>query len=175
MDLSWRHDLWLGRLPSSPLDEGRVELLVLRPPGCPNERETPERVRLTEQGLEGDRWSVDPEAEDGTQVSLINAHLARAVVGDETRLPLTGDNLHVDLDLTEANLPVGTVLEVGDALLQVSEVPHRPCHKFHERFGVTNVKRVQRANRTGRRGRGVLCRVIQAGEVSVGDWIRVRR
>ncbi len=170
-DLSIRHDLWLSRLPRSPVDEGPVALLVVRPPGEHGQRLTPDTIELGEDGVVGDKWVSDPEAPDGTQVSLMNVHMARAVAGDDPAL--TGDNLHVDLDLSEQNLPVGTRLEVGSAVLVVSEVPHRPCRSFHARFGVKAVKRVGRADRTGRRGRGVLCRVAQPGEVRVGDVIRV--
>ena len=176
MDLSWRYDRWYRRLPSSPRDEGRVERLVLRVPGEEGTRETPDRAQVEAQGLVGDKWSSDPEAPDGTQVSLINVNVARAVAeGDDARSPLCGDNLHVDLDLSEQNLPVGARLEVGSVVLEVSEVPHRPCRSFLARFGATNAKRVARAGRQGLRGRGVLCRVLQPGEVRVGDAIRVRR
>lgn len=173
LDLSRRHDLWLARLPHSPRDEGRIEVLVVRPPGTEGVRETPARAELVADGLIGDKWVTDPEAPDGTQVSLINVHMARAIAGK--RAALSGDNLHVDLDLSEENLPVGTRLEIGSAVLVVSEVPHRPCRSFLERFGAAAAKRVARAGRTGLRGRGVLCRVGQPGVVEVGDVIRVVR
>ena len=173
LDLSRRHDLWLARVPTSPQDEGRVEALVVRPPGAPGERRSVERIELTEDGVVGDKWVDDDEAPDGTQVSIMNTHMARAVAGD--RADLIGDNLRVDLDLSEANLPVGTKLEVGTAVLVVSEVPHRPCKSFHDRFGAKAAKRIARSNRTGKRGRGVLCRVARPGVVSVGDVMRVVR
>lgn len=174
MDLSFRHDLWLSRLPSSPRDDGRVELLVLRP--GPGERSTPDRVEITEHGLEGDRWQSDDEAPDGSQVSLMNVHVLRAVAdGDDARMPLSGDNLIVDLDLGEDALPTGSRLTIGDVELEVSEVPHRPCASFHERFGKQAAQRVARGSRTGRRTRGVLCRVVRPGRVAVGDRIRVER
>ena len=102
----------------------------------------------------------------------MNVHVLRAVcAGDESRMALSGDNLHVDLDLSEENLPAGTLLEIGTARLRVSETPHRPCKKFVERFGATAAKRIARANRVGRRGRGVLCTVVQDGKVCRGDPI----
>ena len=90
-------------------------------------------------------------------------------------MPLSGDNLEVDLDLTEANLPVGTRLTIGSAQLEVSADPHRPCKKFHERYGASAVKKVARANKRGRRGRGLLASVLSAGEIRAGDVIRVER
>lgn len=170
LDLSRRHDWWHARLPRSPRDEGTVELVVVRPPGEPGRRETPQRVEVRQDGLAGDKWSADPEAPDGSQVSLMNVHVARSVAGEHPHR--IGDNLLVDLELSEENLPVGTRLEVGDVQLVVSEVPHRPCRSFHDRFGATAAKRVARANRRGRRGRGVLCRVAREGTIRRGDRIR---
>lgn len=178
MDLSWRFDRWWDQLPRSPRDVGAVVGLVLRPPGLgTGARERVETLRVTvEGGVEGDRWSVDEERLGADHVSLINVHVLASVAGDDPdRRALSGDNLHVDLDLTEENLPVGTLLEVGSAVLEVSSQPHQPCAKFHERYGETAVKRVLRANRRGRRGRGVLCTVHRAGELRVGDRIHVVR
>lgn len=178
MDLSFRHDLWWRRLPASPDDDGSVTRIVLRPRGAaPGTRTQPDRVRVDPaQGLVGDRWLDEPERSRDNQVSLINSRVALALArGSEERAARIGDNLHVDLCLTEANLPVGTRLHIGGAVLEVSPQPHRPCGKFHALLGATAAKRVARANRRGLRGRGVLCRVVQAGEISLGAGIRVER
>ena len=152
--------------------------IVLRPRGAEaGTRTSPERIEvIPEQGIVGDRWLDEPERTLDNQVSLINSRVALALAGgDPERATRTGDNLHVDLCLSEANLPVGTRLCVGGAVLEVSPEPHRPCGRFHERLGAAAAKRVARANRRGLRGRGVLCRVVQAGEISRGDPIRVER
>jgi len=178
MDFSFRHDLWWRRLPSSPKDRGRVVGLVVRTGEAgAGGRETPAAIRVEPgAGVVGDSFARHPKAPEGAQVSLINAHVLRSLAGaDPRRAALAGDNLQVDLDLSEANLPVGTRLGVGGAWLEVSEVPHRPCRSFAERFGVLAARRVARANRMGRRGRGVLCRVVAGGEIRVGDTIEVRR
>ncbi len=174
-DFSWRFDAWFDSLPPSPRDVGRVEGCVLRT--GPGRRATPTSVRLIEgRGVEGDAWPTHPHSLPENQVALINVHVLRSVAGaDPQRMALSGDNLHVDLDLGEANLPVGSTLELGDALLRVTALPHRPCGKFVERFGATAAKRVARALRVGRRGRGVLCEVVRGGMVTVGDSIRVTR
>ena len=174
MDLSFRFDWWYARLPASPRDEGKVVRLVRRP--AYDRRETPESIRVSpERGVEEDRWDTDPHKRSGNQVSLINVHVLRSLANGEERMALSGDNLQVDLDLTEANLPVGTRLAIGSALLEVSADPHRPCKKFHERYGASAVKKVARANKIGRRGRGLLASVLRAGEIRVGDAIRVER
>lgn len=177
MDLSFRHDLWWARLPRSPLDHGRVAGLVRRPPGGrAGEREKLDELELSvEQGVLGDRWQGDPDATPGMQVSLINIGVLSSLAPREQDRPQSGDNLWVDLDLSENNLPVGSRLAMGSCILEVSEVPHRPCTAFHVRFGKTAAQRVARANRRGLRGRGVLCRVVQGGRVSSGDSISVTR
>jgi MOSC domain-containing protein YiiM len=121
-------------------------------------------------------------------VSLINVHVLRTLVAEAPRSTaagadpesellergaLSGDNLQVDLAVDEASLPEGSLLEVGTAVLRVSPVVHRPCAHFVDRLGATAAKKVARGLRTGRRGRGVLCEVVRAGEVRVGDRIRV--
>ena len=174
MDLSFRHDLWWARLPRSPGDAGRIELCVVRP-------ERGQRVVVSELiveaglGVVGDRWRADPERTPGTEVALINAHVARSVARDVTHAGQTGDNLHVDLNLSEANLPVGTRLLCDGVVLEVSPAIHRPCRTFHDRFGKTAAQRVARANRRGLRGRGVLCSVLAGGVLRTGALLTVAR
>ena len=174
MDFSFRFDLWYALLPASPRDDGRVVRCVIRP--AHDQRTTPAAIRVSpERGVETDRWDSDAARRPGNQVSLINVHVLRSLAGDEERMALSGDNLHVDLELSESNLPVGTRLSIGSALLEISADPHRPCKKFHQRFGANAVKKVVRASKKGRRGRGVLATVLRAGEIRVGDAIRVER
>lgn len=178
MDLSFRHDLWFLGLTASPKQEGVLRGIVIRPAELGSGgRRILERVELTpEEGLVGDRWATDESKLGQDQVSLINIHVLESLAGrDPQEKARSGDNLQVDLDLSEENLPPGTRLELGTALLEVSPQPHTPCQLFHERYGATGVKRVARANRRGRRGRGVLCMVVRAGEAKVGDAIRVVR
>jgi len=177
LDLSFRFDGWWSALPKSPRDSGRVERLVIRPRhGAPAERETPDTIELKPgEGILGDRWIDDEAGSEGTQVSLINIHVLRSLATDEDQGLLSGDNLQVDLDLTEANLPIGSQLEIGSAILEVSDAIHRPCDRFVERFSAGAAKKVARAGRKARRGRGVLCTIAKGGSIRVGDEIRVVR
>jgi MOSC domain-containing protein YiiM len=176
MDLSARFDRWFEKLPASPRDVGRLHRIVVRPPGAEGRRETPESVEATpEGGLVGDKWSTVEPVLVEAQVSLINTHVLRSLAGDEERMALSGDNLQVDLDLTEENLPPGSRLTIGTVTLEVTPLPHTPCASFLERFGKRAAKRVARATRVGRRGRGVLCRVVTAGAMRRGDEVRVER
>ena len=78
----------------------------------------------------------------------MNARVVGLVAGDRDRWALAGDQLYVDLDLRHANLPPGTRLQVGSAILEVSDLPHTGCGKFTARFGSAairfiNAKRIE--------------------------------
>jgi MOSC domain-containing protein YiiM len=175
LDLSFRFDGWFKRLPASPRDVGSVCRCVQRT--GPGQRATPERVQVAPgRGVIGDAWQTHEHSLPDNEIALVNVHVITSLAdGDATRTPLSGDNFHVDLELSEENLPPGTRLHVGEAVLVVSDTPHRPCEKFVQRFGVTAAKKVARADRRGRRGRGVLCTVERGGWIAVGDEIRVER
>lgn len=176
VDLSFRFDLWHARLPRSPRDVGRVEACVVRP--AENQRRVADALEVrVGAGSVGDSWSTHEYDAEGNQVSLVNVHVLRSLAGDDLeRRALSGDNLQVDLDLSEASLPVGSRLHVGEeVVLEVSPVIHRPCEKFHDRYGKSAAQKVARANRRGKRGRGVLCSVAHGGTIRVGDAIRVER
>lgn len=175
MDVSFRFERWFEGLAASPRDRGRVVRCVLRT--GPGQRALPESIEIAaERGVAGDHWGRYHYDEPGNAVSLVNVHVIESLAGgDAQKAALSGDNLQVDLELSLENLPVGTELELGTALLRVSALEHRPCLKFVRRFGPVAAKQVGRANRIGRRGRGVLCEVVRGGTVRVGDAIVVRR
>jgi hypothetical protein len=165
----------------SPTDAGRVELIACRP--RTGERRTLERAELhREQGLVGDNWKTrgsrqtgDGSAHPDMQLNLMNARVIDAVAGDRARWPLAGDQLYVDLDLSETNLPAGTRLELGTALIEITAVPHLGCKKFHTRFGLDALKFVNRPDRRSLRLRGVNARIVRSGVVRVGDTVRRQR
>ena len=140
-------------------------------------RSAPAAIELSlEGGIAGDQWATDKNRVSGNQVSLINVHVVDSLSGNDTQKALlAGDNLHVDLDLSELSLPVGSTLTIGDVVLEVSDVPHRPCRSFHERFGANGAKKVARATRVGKRGRGVMTRILRGGTIHVDDTIHVKR
>ena len=104
-------------------------------------------------------------------LTLMNVRTAGLVAGDLDRRPLAGDQLFVDLNLGEDNLPPGTQLELGSAVIEVTEIPHTGCGKFIARFGIEAQKFVN--SDVGRKFnlRGINARVIVGGEVRVGDTI----
>jgi hypothetical protein len=161
---------------SSPRDHGRVELITRRPEV--DARETVEEATLDpERGLIGDNWETKPSLATGwpnplAQLTLMNARAAALVAGeDRERWALAGDQLFVDLDLSYANLPPGTRLSVGDAIIEITEEPHRGCGKFSARFGLDNLKLVN--SKVGRELnlRGVNASVVSGGTVRRGDEI----
>ncbi len=161
----------LRRLPPAPADEGTVALVVARP--ATGQRITPERCRLSpSSGVDGDRWSARPNPNPLNQVTVMRADAAE-VFADGQPLSLFGDNLLIHLDLHENNLPAGTVVRVGTALCEVTPLPHTGCGKFAARFGADARSVTDAAEFRAWRLRGIHLRVLDAGEVGVGDVVRV--
>jgi len=167
----------LSHVRDSPSDRGLLVLVVRRP--ATGARELPAEAMLdTAAGLVGDNWLVrgssgtpDGSADPQRQVTVMNARLAELVAGGTDRMPLAGDQLYVDFDISVDNLPPGTLLAVGEALLEVSDVPHLGCAKFVERFGGDAMRFVN--SRVGRqlRLRGMNARVLQRGIVRPHDAV----
>jgi len=162
----------LAEVRRSPADAGVVELVVARPEV--GVRDVLEEGTLDlEKGLVGDNWGVRHEtAEYDRQLNVINARLSRLVAIEPERQPLAGDQLHVDLDLSIGNLPPGTRLALGSAVIEVSETPHTGCSKFVERFGREAMRFVNSPLGRELRLRGMCARVVVAGTVRPGDPIR---
>jgi MOSC domain-containing protein YiiM len=161
----------------SPKDLGILKAIVIRP-------ESDARLSLAEcelspeLGVHGDNWAKgcwmslpDGRPHPDVQVTLMNARAIALIAQEEACWPLAGDNLLVDLDLSEDNLPPGTRLAVGSTLLEITEVPHKGCRKFAARFGVDATRFVN--SRTGLRLhlRGIYARIVERGTVAVGDAV----
>ena len=162
----------------APADRGRVELIVRRP--AENEREVVAVGALDRRdGLVGDTWRArsDPPTPDGwpdgdMQLTLMSSRVARLVAVRADRWQLAGDQLFVDLDLSEANLPPATRLELGSAVIEITDEPHLGCAKFGARFGRDALRFVNSATGRELRLRGVNAKVVVAGTVRTGDGIR---
>ena len=117
------------------------------------------------------------ETEDGrphpdVQVCIMNSRVIQLIARDRARWPLAGDNLFVDLELRPENLPPGTRLSVGSAVLEITAVPHNGCATFVEHFGRDAVRFVNSADGKARRLRGIYARVARDGEIAVGDRLK---
>ncbi len=158
----------LDHIRQSPRDAGVVEQIVRRPQS--GEREVLDQAELsTTDGLVGDRWAARGRLDPDTQVNIMNARVIALVAGEKDRWSLAGDQLFVDLDLSEENLPIGSRIAIGSAIVEVTAPPHTGCSKFASRFGMDARDFVNA--RKNLRLRGINARVIQAGTIRVGDRV----
>jgi len=168
----------LGYVAAASSDVGTLELIVRRPADL--ERELLGEGELSlELGLVGDLWAERPSSKTGApnpeaQVTVMSARAAALMAGSEDHeaWAQAGDQLYVDLDLSEANMPAGSRLEIGKAVLEVTADPHLGCGKFIKRFGVEALKLVNSDEGRALRLRGVNARVVVAGRVARGDAVR---
>jgi hypothetical protein len=162
----------------SPRDNGLLKLIVRRPDV--DEREVIDEGELdTVDGLVGDTWKTrgsshtpDGSANVNAQITVMNARCIALLAQDAERWSLAGDQLYIDLDLSDDNIPPGTRLAIGSAIIEVSAQPHSGCKKFSSRFGVEAMKFVNSAEGKRLRLRGINTRVVQAGMIHAGDVIR---
>ena len=161
----------MNQAEQSPQDHGVLEHIVLRLPD--EQRATPQEAEVSpDGGLEGDRWARPNSPNPGAQISVMNSRFLKIVAGDDTRMPLAGDNLLVDLDLSEENLPTGTQLQIGTATFEVTDIPHTGCQKFERRYGKDALEFVNGEAYKSQRLRGLFIRTTQAGKIQAGDAIR---
>jgi len=167
----------LDGIREAPADGGVLEMIVRRP--AVGVRETLEEGELDPVvGLVGDTWSsrgsrrtADGSPHPAMQINVMSARVVALLAQDRSSWPLAGDQLFVDLDLSEANLPAGTRLAIGDAVIEVTAEPHTGCGKFAARFGVDATKFVNAAERRPLNLRGINARVIQRGAIRRGDRV----
>ena len=163
---------------ASPKDNGVLEMIVRRP--AANKRELIDRGVLDiENGLVGDNWLTrgSSRTDNGLghpemQLNLMNYRFALLIAGNRERVPLAGDQLFVDLDLSEENVPPGTRLTIGETTVEVTTIPHLGCKKFVERFGIDAMRFANSEFGRMHHLRGINAKVVDAGAVSTGDEIR---
>jgi hypothetical protein len=169
----------LAEIARSPASEGTVGLIVRRP--AEGEREVlAEGVLDLVEGLVGDMWlrrgsrrTPDGSANPNAQVTVMNSRTVDLVAaGDPERWALAGDQLYVDFDITVANVPAGTRLALGTAVLEVTAEPHTGCAKFVARFGHAAHRFVNARAHRDLRLRGLNAKVVVPGVARTGDTIR---
>jgi hypothetical protein len=170
----------LAHVEGAPKDAGELRLIVRRP--AVGKREVVAEAQLdVTVGLVGDTWSTRRgwrsslrAPHPDTQINIMNARAIALVAHTDDRWPLAGDQLYVDLDLSDGNLPPGTRLALGTAVIEVTAEPHTGCRKFSDRFGVAATKFVNSKEGKRLRLRGINAKVVQAGTIRVGDIARKR-
>lgn len=188
----------LDHVKAAPNDNGTLEMIVQRP--AEDGRVVLEEGQLNrEEGLAGDSWNQrgSDRTDDGSshpdmQLNLMNSRICEMVAGSRDRMQLAGDQLIVDLDLSEANLPAWTKLQIGSAviemsdhyhrtglppegwrgaIIQITDQPHNGCAKFTQRFGLDAHRFVNSPLGKELHLRGVNARVLVPGEIRPGDVI----
>lgn len=168
----------LDHIRQSPKDNGTLEMIVRRPQVDEREKLDEGTLDLTE-GLIGDNWKsrgssrmADGSAHPDMQLNIMNARAIALLAQDKDRWQLSGDELFIDIDLTDKNLPAGTKLAIGEAIIQVTAEPHNGCKKFAERYGQDAVIFVNSPEGKKLHLRGINAKVIQGGKIRVGDKVR---
>lgn len=174
-----REELMAGlpHILAAPKDEGALKAIMVRPQSEARQDVDSIHVSLA-GGVEGDHWAKGcwMSTEDGkphpdVQICIMNARCIDLIAGGRDNWAPAGDNLFIDMDLTPDNLPPGTRIAVGAAVLEITATPHNGCAKFIERYGRDACVFVNTGEGKRYRLRGIYGRVIQDGRVSVGDTV----
>ena len=170
-------DVAIAEIKNAPKDDVPIETLCFRP-GF-GERQFPHEINLTRAGgITGERWLKTPwmKLPDGSpdpaiQVSILGRRVHDAVRPDPQKSLHPGDTIIADLDCSDANMPAGTLLTVGTAVLRVSGVFNTACVKWKARYGAAAFDWVNTPEYRPLRLRGLLCSIYKDGVISQSDRI----
>ncbi len=162
----------------SPADNGKLEMIVIRPDV--DEREIIIEGYLDkDKGLTGDNWATrgSSKTKSGSshpdmQINMMNSRCISHITKNKNRWQLAGDQLFINMDLSNTNLPIGSKLNIGEAILEITAIPHTGCKKFAQRFGVDAVKFVNSAIGKELHLRGLNAKIIRSGKINTGDLVR---
>ena len=160
---------------AAPHDRGAIYQLCIRP--CEGERLFSDSLNLSvTEGVIGDRWKhhtwmhlQDGSPDPRLQVCILQKRVLDLVWTDRQNTPHPADNIIVDMNLSVSNLPSGSRLQAGSAILEVSDVFNTGCAKWKARYGEASLRWINYSDNRHHRLRGVLCRVISDGQVSHDD------
>ena len=162
----------------SPKDDGHIDMIVCRPDIEKREILSEARLDLTE-GLAGDNWktrgstsTADGSAHPEMQINIMNSRVIALLAQEQERWQLAGDQLYIDMNLSAENIPAGTRLSLGTAVIEITAKPHSGCKKFAARFGQDAIIFVNSPLGKELHLRGVNARVIQSGTIQVGDIVK---
>jgi hypothetical protein len=168
-------DAALPQIMAAPKDGAAISMLCVRP--ARNQRRFVDRIDVTcKDGVAGERWAQEPwlrlpdgQPHPGIQVCILPAQVLDLVWRDRETVVHPGDTFVADMDMSEANLPVGQLLQAGSAVLRVSDVPNEGCVKWKVRYGADAKAWVGAPENRALRLRGILCSVERDGTIANGD------
>jgi hypothetical protein len=171
-------DAGLDHIRAAPADDGELRLIVRRP--VEDERDVVHEAELDlVDGLVGDNWrtrgnrlTADGRAHPLAQLTIMSSRVQEVVAGPVENWPQAGDQLYVDLDLSEDNLPPGTRLAIGGCVVEVTTKPHTGCAKFTRRYGLDAHRWVNSELGLSLKLRGVNAIVVEPGTIRTGDRIK---
>jgi hypothetical protein len=168
----------LDHIRQAPKDEGILKMIVRRPATEQREILQEAKLDLTE-GLVGDNWrmrgsskTADGSAHPELQITIMNIRVIALLAPSRDAWHWAGDQLFLDMDLSANNLPPGTRLALGSAILEVTTLPHKGCKKFAARFGEEALKFVNSPVGRELQLRGINARVAEAGVIRIGNVVR---
>jgi len=168
----------LPHILASPKDNGEIKAIVVRP-GSGQRNDVASCEVSLEGGVHGDHWAKGcwKSTEDGkphpdVQICIMNARCIELIAGERSNWPPAGDNLFIDMDLTPENLPPGQRITIGNALMEITDTPHKGCAAFIERYGRDACVFVNVGDGDKYKLRGIYARVVEPGTISVGDTVR---
>jgi len=167
----------MDNIRAASAERGTLEMIVRRP--AVDEREVLDEAELDlGEGVVGDNWNQRPSSrtDDGSphpdmQLNIMNARAIGLIAGSRDRWSLAGDQLYLDFDISETNLPAGTRLSIGEAVIEVTDQPHRGCPKFKARFGIDALRWVNSSEGMELKLRGINAKVVSPGAIKHGDTV----
>ncbi len=162
----------------APKDNVPIYSLCLRPDY--GERQIVNEIQFTKEfGIPSERWSTaawmklpDGQPDPRIQVSILNKRVMDLVWLDRENTPHPGDPIVADIDTSEANMPVGTLLRIGSTTVRVSDAFNDACVKWKVRYGKDAKDWIVRPDNIKHKLRGLLCEVVEDGWVRSGDVIQ---
>ncbi|MFT3781378.1 MAG: hypothetical protein QM790_05120 [Nibricoccus sp.] len=165
-------------IPALPKNDARVEALCVRPDlGA---REIREEIDFDPvHGAIGDRWErktwmylPDGKPDPRVQIAICNAQVIAMLQELTETNHHPGDTLFTNLDLSHANLPRGSKLQVGNAIIEISDVENDACMKFAKHHGSVVLDWIRLPQNRPLRLRGAFAKVSVGGKVRIGDVIK---
>jgi hypothetical protein len=167
----------LEHIKQSPTDKGKLEMIVIRP-DVDQRKILQEGYLDVEKGLVGDNWSTKGSSKttDGTshpdmQLNIMNSRCISHIAKNKDRWQLAGDQLFIDMNLSDENLPPETQLNIGEATIEITAIPHNGCKKFTQRFGMDAVKFVNSPIGKKMHLRGINAKVVKSGKINNRDIV----